>query len=40
MNISAEILQEALSLIANHQKIAAIKLIIDRTGCGLKEAKD
>lgn len=40
MNISAEILQEALSLIANHQKIAAVKLIIDRTGCGLKEAKD
>lgn len=40
MNISAEIRQEALSLIANHQKIAAVKLIIDRTGCGLKEAKD
>jgi len=40
MNVSPELQLEAQSLIANNQKILAVKLIIDNTSCGLKEAKD
>jgi ribosomal protein L7/L12 len=40
MNVSPDIQQQALSLIANNQKIAAVKLIMDHAHCGLKEAKD
>lgn len=40
INVSPELQQEAQLLIANNQKILAVKLIIDHTRCGLKEAKD
>lgn len=40
INVSPETQQEATLLIANNQKILAVKLIIDHTRCGLKEAKD
>jgi|GEM_PF-4511553 len=40
MNVSPDIQQQALLLIANNQKIAAVKLIKDHTHCGLKDAKD
>lgn len=40
MNVSPDIQQQALSLIANNQKIAAVKLIMDHAHCGLKDAKD
>lgn len=40
INVSPEIQQEAILLIANNQKILAVKLIVDHTRCGLKEAKD
>jgi len=40
MNVSPDIQQQALLLIANNQKIAAVKLIMDHTHCGLKDAKD
>jgi ribosomal protein L7/L12 len=40
INVSSEIQQKALSLIASNQKIAAVKLIMDHAQCGLKEAKD
>ncbi|MDQ0640515.1 ribosomal protein L7/L12 [Pedobacter sp. W3I1] len=40
MNVSPDIQQEALSLIASNQKIAAVKLIMDHVHCGLKDAKD
>lgn len=40
MNVSPEIQQKAMSLIARNQKLAAVKLILDHAGCGLKEAKD
>ncbi|WP_025143027.1 ribosomal protein L7/L12 [Pedobacter jeongneungensis] len=40
VNVSPELQQEAKLLIANNQKILAVKLIIDHTRCGLKEAKD
>jgi len=40
MNVSPDIQQQALSLIANNQKIAAVKLIMEHANCGLKDAKD
>jgi ribosomal protein L7/L12 len=40
MNVSPDVQQQALSLIASNQKIAAVKLIMDHGHCGLKEAKD
>jgi len=40
VNVSPELQQEAQLLIAKNQKILAVKLIIDHTRCGLKEAKD
>lgn len=40
MNVSPDIQQQALSLIASNQKIAAVKLIMDHANCGLKDAKD
>ena len=40
MNVSPDIQQQALSLIANNQKIAVVKLIMDHAHCGLKDAKD
>ncbi len=40
VNVNPEIQQEAQLLIAKNQKILAVKLIIDHTRCGLKEAKD
>ncbi|WP_316829035.1 ribosomal protein L7/L12 [Pedobacter miscanthi] len=40
IDVSPEIQQEAQFLIAGNQKILAVKLIMDKTRCGLKEAKD
>ncbi|WP_426328391.1 hypothetical protein [Pedobacter sp. R-06] len=40
MNVSSDIQQQALLLIANNQKNAAVKLIMDHAHCGLKDAKD
>lgn len=40
IHVSPELQEEARLLVAGNQKILAVKLIIDHTHCGLKEAKD
>ena len=39
-SLDPEVMAAAQQLMAEHQKIAAIKLIRNHTGWGLKEAKD
>lgn len=40
IHVSPEAKQQALVLLANDQKVAAVKIIKDHSGCGLKDAKD
>lgn len=40
INVSPEAKQKALLFLSKNQKIAAVKVIKDLSGCGLKEAKD
>ncbi|MBO9674776.1 MAG: ribosomal protein L7/L12 [Sphingobacteriaceae bacterium] len=40
INVSPEIQQQALLFLYRNQKIAAVKVVKDHSGCGLKEAKD
>ncbi|MEH3114575.1 ribosomal protein L7/L12 [Pedobacter terrae] len=40
IDVSPEAKQQALLFLFRNQKIAAVKIIKDHSGCGLKEAKD
>nr|WP_132394806.1 ribosomal protein L7/L12 [uncultured Pedobacter sp.] len=40
INVSPEAKQQALLFLSKNQKIAAVKVVKDHSGCGLKEAKD
>lgn len=40
INVSPEAKQKALLFLSKNQKLAAVKVIKDLSGCGLKEAKD
>ncbi|QDW24002.1 ribosomal protein L7/L12 [Pedobacter sp. KBS0701] len=40
INVSPEAKQQALLFISRNQKVAAVKVVKDHSGCGLKEAKD
>lgn len=40
INVSPEAKQKALLFLSRNQKVAAVKVVKDHSGCGLKEAKD
>ncbi|MGQ7855050.1 ribosomal protein L7/L12 [Pedobacter sp. WC2501] len=40
INVSPEVKQQALLFLSRNQKIAAVKVVKDHSGFGLKEAKD
>lgn len=40
INVNPEVKQQALLFLSRNQKIAAVKVVKDQSGCGLKEAKD